>query len=158
MRVHDFRELDSQEASERLVSAIGSNTDEVVAVIGHGNSDGSTTCGIGAEMIPPNGNLKILWLYSCNSARRIAIELSNRGIITLGFATEVLAFNQSIPNEIEIVEELMVFSETLAPTKLHCSLRQELLEAAKGNLIADKKILEAALMNHTRLSLRVFPT
>ena len=154
--IHDFRRYAADAAArERLISTIAETNDKALLIIAHGNSEGTTACGAKASDIPHNRNVRTIWFFSCNSGKQIAPEIAQRGLVALGFATEAITFEQATPIEIEIAQSCMSECENPSASEMYEKLRGGLLESAK-NLIREERVLEASMVNHTRLNLRVF--
>jgi len=153
--VHDLREFSPDIARERIIAVFDMNHEKALILIGHGNSTGTTACGVDAEMLPNSADLEILWIYACNSAKRIASNLAKRGLTTFGFITDIIVPSRDLPSEIEQAQECVAPLEQVDSTDLYCRLRKKLFEFAKKSF-QQGQILQAARVNHTRLSLRVF--
>lgn len=151
-RVIDLREYDIETAGDRLISFLKINQNNSVVIIGHGNKQGEKICGVDAESLPLSEHIKIVWLYSCNSAKKLAEIVVKKYNVVLGFSTEVVALNNVMPTEVQIFIEILLSMDNVVDD-IYTIIRKELEKTAKNELSL-KNLLNAVIINHTRLSLR----
>jgi len=131
----------------------------IVIVIGHGSPD--SIGGFKAKTFPVLPSAQVVWFYACNCGKSLITEIARRGVIAFGYITSVLApasVESSVASYIKICLEgysgslspipILSYVQELLFEKAFC-LAQQAMDQQNGLLL-----LQAALINHTRLSLR----
>lgn len=124
-------------------------------ILGHGNDEGNMLNGIGLENFPTNDIISILWLYSCNNAKILAPELNRQNIITIGFLREIIVVYVGMPYELDMIQKSITNLSTNQYNNIFLLLREAYYESSK-QAMREKNIIQVAILNHKRLSLRVF--
>jgi hypothetical protein len=158
----DIREVPKLNNAE-IGSLVKQYDAEIVIVVGHGtaHSVGSSQFEFTAQTFPHFPTAKVVWLYACSCGRSLITEIAKTGVSVFGYITPVLApatVESSVAHHIkDILDEN---SERISPNELASLVQDELFSEAsalldnaseQGNALL---LLQASLINHTRLSLR----
>jgi hypothetical protein len=135
----------------------------IIVILGHGarNSIGSSIAGFTAETFPIPSSARVLWFYACNCGESMIGKIAQRGPVAFGYLTSILApasVEATVANRIKTYLE--DYTDSVDPILIRAYVQERLLEDAR-QLSQDAKnthngllLLQAALINHTRLSLR----
>ena len=156
----DLRNPLSSSAVE-VMSFANDNDAPVVLVVGHGDSTGDSVDGFTADTFPSFPSARVIWFYACNCGKSLVTKIARRGVTAFGYVTGILApalEELSLANCIR--DALEDYTGDLSPMTVLCHVQDRLLKEA-GRLLEQRRIeqnaiqlLRAALINHTRLSLR----
>jgi hypothetical protein len=134
-----------------------------VIFVGHGTRH--SVGGYTSQTFPILSSVKIIWLYACNCGKKLIKEIAERhGSATVfGYTTNVIA-PMTGPIELtvagDIKEFLEEYSGPASTTQILRHVQDRLLKAAIFHIKNAKAqrdgrmLMVAALINHTRLSLR----
>lgn len=154
----DIRDLRSKTKSLELVKT---NSAEVLILLGHGSRGGMR--GLSENDLATIPNAKILWIYACECGQDLIHSLANKYNAVFGYVTEVLApasIESTVAYKIKKIVEGYAGSDD--PGKIVSHVQDALLRFALDLVTLSQQkdksmgllLFQAALVNHTRLSLR----
>ena len=155
----DLRNFLSSSAVE--ITSLKDNDAPIVLVVGHGDSTGDSVDGFTADTFPSFPSARVIWFYACNCGESFVEKISRRGVIAFGYVTSILApALEELKLAACIRDALEDYAGDLSPMTVLYHVQDRLLKEA-GRLLEQGKseqdatqLLRAALINHTRLSLR----
>lgn len=145
----------------KIASRIDSNVAPVVILICHGSRN--SVLGLDIPKLREIPNAKVLWIYACECGLSLIHQLADKYEAVLGYATTVLApatVESTVAFKLkQIIDQ---FRDELNPRKLIHFVQKKLfllaLEIFKSARTKGNEnglyLVQAALVNHTRLSLR----
>jgi len=154
----DIRDLRRKTRSVELVRA---NSADLLILLGHGSRSGMR--GLNEKDLATIPNAKILWIYACECGLELIHSLANKYNAVMGYVTEILApasIESTVAYKIKkIVEE---YNGSDEPGRIVSHVQEALLRFALDMVTLSQKkdgtmgllLFQAALVNHTRLSLR----
>jgi len=158
----DIRELTRLDEAQ-IGSLVKLHDAEIVIIVGHGtaHSVGSRHFEFTAETFPHFPAAEVIWLYACSCGRSLITEMAKRGVTVFGYITSVLApatVESSVAHHIKVI--LDEYSGRKSPNVLAWLVQDGLFRKASA-LLDDASeqghgllLLQASLINHTRLGLR----
>jgi len=154
----DLRNVKSKAEAKKLIAK---NVAPIVILLGHGNRD--SFMGFSESMLRSIPNAKIVWIYACECGLSLINRIAPGYVCVLGYATEVLAQETGESTVAHRLRQILqTYSGEMDPEKIIIIVQEGLLNHAMSILsLARKKgeengwyLVQAALVNHTRLSLR----
>jgi len=152
----DLRTLTDMYEMRSLIAQIDA---PIMVILGHGARN--SIAGFTAETFPIPSSARILWFYACNCGESMIGKIAQRGPVAFGYLTSILApasVEATVANRIKTYLE--TYTGSVDPLLIHSYVQERLLEDA-GQLAEQAKnshnglfLLQAALINHTRLTLR----
>jgi len=140
------------------------DSDCAVAIfVGHGTRQ--SVCGYTSQTFPRLPSVKVIWLYACNCGKKLIKEIAEmHGNVTVfGYTTNILAPTTG-PIELtvagDIKDSLEEYSGPSITSHILRHVQDRLLKEAVRDIEKAKAqrdgtmLMVAALINHTRLSLR----
>lgn len=151
----DIRPYDAQGSLDKIKYIFEYSRKDLWIIIGHGDDQGNTINGVDFSELESQKK-SILWLYACNSGIKICNILSNKGINTIGFVTEIIISKEENPREVRmIIDHLLDFNEKKFVKII--SYIKDFYKKQAFELLKSGNILDASILSHTRLALRAFP-
>jgi hypothetical protein len=154
----DIRDLRRKTQSLELVKT---NSAEVLILLGHGSRGGIG--GLTEKDLAAIPNVKILWIYACECGQELIHSLAKKYKAVMGYVAEILA-PASIESTVayKIKKIIETYDGSDEPRKIVGYVQDELLQLALNLVTLSRKkddamgllLFQAALINHTRLSLR----
>ncbi len=147
----------------QLIALLQTGSSKLLVVLGHGTSD--SIGGIGVQTFPEIAKTKFLWLYACACGVDLIHRLAERFDGVFGYCTEVLAPTEGDSTVAHKIRDILQgYDGDEEPIQIMRYVQDELHDYAFElfkSLIRDGpaqggfSLVNAALINHTRLSLRV---
>jgi hypothetical protein len=154
----DIRDLRRKAKSLELVKA---NSADVLIIIGHGSRGGIR--GLRKDDLATIPNAKILWIYACECGLELIHNLATKYKAVIGYVTEILApasIESTVAYKVQKIIE--TYNGSDEPGKIISHVQDSLLRFALDLMVRSRQnddamgllLFQAALVNHTRLSLR----
>jgi len=151
----DIRYVDTRGAQDKVDYVFNHSRKKIIIIIGHGNEDGSKINGLDLDLYEKSKYIFCIWLFACNSGKEIGKKLAKKGFNTLCFDTEILISDKPRPPEVMKILNYIKKIENVSFSKFVSMLRRFYYKESIKSLLKND-ILQAAVLNHTRLALRAY--
>ncbi len=154
----DLRREDN--LSQDGVRSLEENDATIIVILGHGSPE--TVAGLTRDTFPTFPQAKVVWMYACQCGLSLIGEIARRGLIVFGYVTNVLAPESAESTVATHIKNLLEsYAGEINAASFLRYVHDGLLAKASDLIIKAKQernglyLLQAALINHTRLSVRV---
>jgi hypothetical protein len=155
----DLRNHNEQWNSRDIETLVRAYDAPVMVFVGHGSSH--SIAGLTEATFPKFPSAQVIWIYACNCGKSLIKQLGNNELAVFGYVTSILAPQSIEATVASHIRRLMEeYSGTAKGKDILIYIQSKLFEEAV-TLITKAKgernglvLIQAALINHTRLSIR----
>jgi len=155
----DLREHSAIWSSTEIDSLIREYDALALVLLGHGSP--TSVAGLTATTFPKFPSAQVIWIYACNCGKSLIGQISKASLLVFGYVTTVLAPDPIESTIASQIQTLMTdYNGGVTGKNILYYVQAKLFEEAvrlvskSSEEMNGRFLLEAALINHSRLSIR----